>query len=129
KEPEPVPLDRPAERSTDVPGVVQGRRIQDAGGFLRRIDVVTLRPRAGSASKALTLEYVASRLGNDVQVDPARLHFAQSTGERELELGRVGRVHDVARHAAAVEGRSNIEAIDLHVPFVSTSTVAREDPH
>src|SRR5207249_11154176 len=75
-EPHEVPLDGTTDRSIDVP-VLDDPRRRDAEGPQTVVDVVGLGPPPGRARKVLAGESVAAGLGHDVEVDAARLGFAE----------------------------------------------------
>ena len=128
-EPELVLLDRPAERGARVVIVVDRRRVLNSERLQRRIEIVALRPRPGAAREQFALERVATGFRNDVQINAALLRFAETAGQVHLHFLCVRGVHDVARHAAAVEGRADVQAVERHVALVAAAAMTREDPH
>jgi hypothetical protein len=52
-----------------------------------------------------------------------------SASQRDLQLHRIRRVEGEAGGAAAVEGRADVEPVELHASFVGTASIGVEEIH
>ena len=93
------------------------------------VHVVALRPLARDVAEVGTAERVATGLGNEVELRAAAVGFAESAGYRQLYFLRARRVVAVSGHAAAVEGRADVHAVDLHRAFIAAAATRREEDH
>ena len=105
------------------------RRVRDAVRLQRIVHVVALRPLARQAAEIRPAERVAASLRNDVELRPAAIGLAEPARYRELHFLRVRRVVAVARHAAAVERRADVHAVDLDSALVAATTARGEEDH
>ncbi len=103
KEPDPVALDRPAQREVTVPILQQGRRFCESECAQLVVDVRRLAPLTRPTAEEVAAEIVAARFGDDVERGCSTVGFAEPAGDRHLDFNRIVHVVGVVRHAAAVE--------------------------
>ena len=127
EEPDPVPLDRTADGDVVVPVLPQRRRVAEAERAQRIVDVGRLSPLPGEAAEVVAAEGVAARLRDDVEHRRAAIRFAKAAGDRHLDLGRVVHVVHVARDAAAVARRPDVQAVDLDRALVAAAAARGEE--
>ncbi len=128
-EPHPVALDGPTHREAGIPVLDDLGRAGNAVRLQLVVDVVGLRPGPGQVAEVGAAERVAAGLGNDVELRPAAVGLAEPAGHGELHFLGVGGVVAVAGHAAAVEGRADVHAVDLHGALVAAAAARREEDH
>ena len=129
EEPQLVAHDRPAHREAGVPVLDEARDFAEAVAAQLVVEVVALRPLAGGAPERGAVEGVAAGLGHHVEGRAAAIHLAQAARHGDLDFRGVHRVVAEAGHAAAVEGRADVHAVDLHRAFVAAPAVRGEEHH
>ena len=127
EEPQPVLHDRTAEREIRIPVLDQRRNVGEAVAAQRVVEIVALRPLARRAQKSGAAERVATRLGDQVERRAAAVGFAEPARDRDLDFRRFADRIAEAGHAAAVERRPDIHAVDLNRAFVAAAAARREE--
>ncbi len=79
--------------------------------------------------KYVPLNVLPPCLGDEVELRTAAVGLAEAARHRELHFRGARGVVAVARHAAAVEGRADVHAVDLHGAFVAAAAARREEDH
>ena len=127
--PQAVLLDRTANTAGVVP-LFDERARRGEPTRPELVAVVAADPPVGHAGEVdRSAHHVATRLGHDAQRRAADLGLAKAAGRGHHDLLRVGDVGGVGRHAAAVEGRANVQAVDLQPALVSAPARAAEHGH
>jgi hypothetical protein len=127
EEPQPIALDRTADREVGVPVLDESRRLRDPDTAQVIIEVAALRPLAGVADERGATVVVAAGLGNDVEGRPAAVALAHAAGDRHLHFLRVHEVVGEARDAAAAKRGTDVHAVHLNRAFVATPAPRREE--
>ena len=128
-EPDAIPLDGPTEREARVPAADERCRGRNSERAQLIVDVVALRPLARDVAEVGTVERVAAGLRHEVERRTAAIGFAEPASHCQLDFLRTRGVVAVAGHAAAVERRADVHAVDLDRAFIAASAARREEDH
>ena len=129
EEPQPILLDRSANRSARVIRALDARAPGDALGSQRVVDVVAARPVTRRVEERLSRELVAAGLGHDVHRWTAGLVLAEAARHQHRDFFGVVRIVGERRDSAPVERRGDSHAVDRHPALVGASAVRAEERH
>ena len=129
EEPQPILLDRSADRAVEVPDLRAGARRRQASSLEVVCVIAADHPLRHAGQIHAAFHRVAAGLRDDVHRGSADFGFAEAARARQRDFLRVADVGDVGRDAAAVECRPDADAVQLKAAFVAASAGAAEHDH